>query len=158
MTLRKWIMLTAISVCGLAQADRNEWIRLNGGNTFCRSLTPTTVMRDNASCGRGTVFCTTPIQCFGPATRGGVGTVFCKATREPDSGFIGLDQKAALASSSVVAPSPVLTCPNLQKCADDPNPELGTEQDLLRWSGFRDDDIIFFTQRGGMGTRGGDHR
>lgn len=140
------LLLVLAMLANSRSCDAVEWIRIDG-NTSCRRLTPTMVMRDAASCGRSTIFCSTPIQCFGPSGRGTVGTAICRASRfqRPT-----LDPAPIAKTSAAIVTGPA-TCPNLQSCADDPNPELGTEADLPRWSGFSDSDLSFFAA-GGPGT------
>lgn len=142
---RKWLVLLTLGAlsCLSSRAETGTWMNLNGSGIFCRQLSETVVMRDPSSCGATTIFCSVPVQCF-QGQSSFVTTVMCRAKKDTPIGILDKDGPAAL---SVAPRTGILSCPSLQRCADDPEPQIAYESDLPKWSipGFavRIDDMIF---------------
>jgi len=143
---RKWLFLIALGAlsCLSSKAETQEWMTLNGSNIFCRRLTETVIMRDPSSCGTTNVFCSAPVQCF-QGKSSFVTTVMCRAQKREENALLKKPTDAE--ALSVVPRTGVLSCPSLQRCADDPEPQLAYESDLPKWNipGYATqvDDIIF---------------
>jgi hypothetical protein len=90
-------------------------VRLAGG-ALCFDTMPTMLLRDTwSTCGTTTTFCTTPLACYAPST----------------GQYLG--GSIATCRAAVAERSGLLTCPELQACADDPRQEFIPEADGWKW-------------------------
>ena len=103
-----------------------------GQGAVCYDTSSTFLMRDTtSSCGTGTTFCTTPLKCYSTTTGQYLGGSI--ATCRAGSGNNTFSTSAAGIGTTL------LSCPDLQSCADDPRQEFITENEGWRWqnsSGF----------------------
>jgi len=125
---KKWVLLLTLGALSCLSSRADEWMTLNGTNTFCRRLTQSVIMRDPSSCGATNIFCTIPVQCF-QGNVNFVTTVMCKALPKSP----GRLEDGSIAALSVPQPQ-AKGCPSLQRCADDPEPQLAYESDLPKWT------------------------
>jgi len=126
--------------------DSSIWI--HNGHTFCQRLSTTFVMRNSNSCGPSTFHCITPIRCFG-FNSSSTGVVVCPGQKQ------NWNDPFAAASKSISPP--FLSCPNLQQCADDPNPELETVDKLGQWASSMMSSIKSHFQKFTAGSEADDH-
>ena len=111
-------------------SEQGIWI--HNGFTYCQRVATTFVQREPSVCGSNTVYCITPIECWGYNSYRSIGIASCKA--HAFQSVLDLNSQSAKATASSVVPSARFQCPGLQACADDPRPDLTTEAQLWRWN------------------------
>jgi hypothetical protein len=102
-----------------------------GRGVVCYDTSSTFLMRDtSSSCGWGTNFCTTPLRCYSSSTGqylgGSIAT--CRAGTST-----GGDISATASASGIGVGTGLLSCPDLQSCADDQAQEFISEKEGWKW-------------------------
>ena len=132
--MRKLLTFVLLSLSFVSHGESTEWVRVNHGATFCKRASQTFIMQDAKACGKSTVFCNTPLECYWGFGGRSAGMVSCKAkrmkvvSRDPKEDF-------TLGSSAIKANGADLVCPaSLQQCADDPQPVVATEGNMAQFT------------------------